>query len=61
MPTIVVKTGDGYGAIMIIKNMFDKPSWMLQHKLVSGFFSGLFDATKDLDVLITKIRRYEAH
>ena len=40
---------------MVIKQMFDKPSRMLQRKLVSLFFSGDFDATKGLDVLITQI------
>ena len=53
--TIVAKTGDGYGAFMIIKQMFDKPSRMLQRKLVSVFFSGDFDTTKGLDMLITQI------
>ena len=43
--TIVAKTGDGYGAFMVIKQMFDKPSRMLQRKLVSVFFSGDFDTT----------------
>ena len=40
---------------MIIKQMFDKPSRMLQRKLVSVFFSGDFDTTKGLDMLITQI------
>ena len=53
--TIVAKTGDGNGPFMVIKQMFDKPSRMLQRKLVSLFFSGDFDATKGLDVLITQI------
>jgi hypothetical protein len=53
--TIVAKTGDGYGAFAIVKQMFDKPSRMLQRKLVSFFFSGDFDATKGLDMLIAQI------
>jgi hypothetical protein len=53
--TIVAKTGDGYGAFMVVKQMFDKPSRMLQRKLVSVFFSGDFDTTKGLDMLITQI------
>jgi hypothetical protein len=53
--TIVAKTGDGYGAFTIIKQMFDQPSRMLQRKLVSFFFSGDFDDTKGLDMLITQI------
>ena len=40
---------------MVIKQMFDKPSRMLQRKLVSVFFSGDFDTTKGLDMLITQI------
>ena len=41
--TIVAKTGDGYGAFMVIKQMFDKPSRMLQRKLVS--FSSVATST----------------
>jgi hypothetical protein len=53
--TIVAKTGDGSRAFMDVKPMFDNPSRMLQRKLVSVFFSGDFDTTKGLDMLITQI------
>jgi hypothetical protein len=52
---IVTKTGDGRAAIAIISEMFDKPSRMLQRRLIACFYSGSFDAGKGIVFLISQI------
>jgi hypothetical protein len=51
---IVVHAGDGHAASAIISEMFDKPSRMLQQRIVARFYSGRFDAGKGIDILILR-------
>lgn len=52
---IVTHAGDGRAAFAVTSDMLDKPSRMLQRRLIARFFRGSFDAAKELDVLISHI------
>ena len=52
--------GDGRAAYEVISLMFNKPSRMLQRRLVARFFSGSFSAAKGIDMLISQINELQA-
>ena len=43
--------GDGRASFEVISLMFNKPSRMLQRRLVAQFFSGSFSAGKGINIL----------
>jgi hypothetical protein len=56
---IAINTGDGRAAFAVISEMFNKPSRMLQRRLIAHFYSGSF-AGKDIDALISQINDSQA-